>query len=89
MNKLAKLTGDTTTAIMLSDRQMLLLLLNSIVLGIILVIATFYEVKYLSEYSALDISLDVEEDDDDSPESVKPKTHKKKWVCSISVETKV
>ena len=92
MNKLAKLAGDGTAAIVLSDRQMLMLLLNSIALGIILVIATFYEVKYLSESSSLDIVLDGDEDDDDdkeekagSPESIKPKPLKKKTTTNLEI----
>lgn len=87
MNKLAKLAGDSTAAIMLSDRQMFLLLLNSIALGIILVIATFYEVKYLSEFAALDI-VTADEDDDDkdgSPESIKPKSSKKKGTTNLEI----
>ena len=63
---------------MLTDYQMFLLLLNSIGLGIILVIATFYEVRYLSEYPALQIAEpDNDDDDDASPESIKPKAGKK------------
>jgi hypothetical protein len=89
VHNLAKLGGDTTTSILLSDRQMLLLLLNSIGLGIILVIATFYEVKYLSEYAGLDTAMD--DDDDDkaesagSPESIKPKPAKKKAVSNLEI----
>ena len=89
MNKLAKLAGDGTAVIMLSDRQMFMLLLNSIALGIILVIATFYEVKYLSESAALDMVLDGDEDDDDdkdgSPESIKPKPIKKKKTTNLEI----
>ncbi len=83
MNKLAKLAGESTAAIMISDHQMFMLLLNSIGLGIILVIATFYEVKYLSEYAGLDV-LEAEDadDKDGSPESIKPKPHKKKIVSN-------
>lgn len=89
MNKLARFAGDSTAAIMLSDRQMLMLLLNSIALGIILVIATFYEVKYLSEYAALDIVLDDDDDEKEdsagSPESVKQKPLKKKTVSNLEI----
>lgn len=90
MNHVAKMAGDTATAIMLSDRQMFLLLLNSIGLGIILVIATFYEVKYLSEYAALDIVLDDDDDDDKeesagSPEKIKPKGSKKKSTSNLEI----
>ena len=87
MNHVAKMAGDGATSIMLSDRQMFLLLLNSIGLGIILVIATFYEVKYLSEYSALDTVPDYDDDDDKdgSPESIKPKSLKKKQTTNLEI----
>ncbi len=89
MNHIAKLAGDGSTAILLSDRQMLILLLNSIGLGIILVIATFYEVKYLSNYAQLDVALKDDDDDSEggsgSPESVHPKSLKNKAVSNLEI----
>ena len=70
---------DGTALIRLSDHQMFILLLHSIALGMILVIATFYEIKYLSEYpSRAMMEADGDEDDDDdsaknSPEHAAPK----------------
>ena len=82
MNGLAKFAGESSTVILLSDRQMFLWLLNSIGLGIILVITTFYEVKYLSGYEALDLVAkendeDEKEDGVGSPESIQPKSARK------------
>ena len=59
---------------------MFILLLHSIALGLILVVATFYEVKYLSEYPIKSrLELDANDDEDDeasgksSPEKVSSK----------------
>ena len=68
----------------LSDRYMFILLLHSIALGLILVVATFYEVKYLSEYpikSRLELDTDDEDEEDkesgkNSPEKVSHKGKK-------------
>lgn len=60
----------------LSDKYMFMLLLHSITLGLILVVATFYEVKYLSEYpinSRLELDTTDEDEEDggkDLPEKV-------------------
>ena len=82
MGKLAKLGEDGSMAA-LSDRYMFILLLHSIALGLILVVATFYEVKYLSEYpikSRMELDSDEDEDDGDSgknsPEKVSSKGKK-------------
>ena len=80
MGKLAKLGEDGSMAA-LSDRYMFLLLLHSIALGLILVVATFYEVKYLSEYPIKSrVELDMDDEDEESgknsPEKVNPKGKK-------------
>lgn len=87
MNKLTRLAGDTAT-IALSDRRMVILLPYSVGLGIVLVIATFYEVKYLSEYSALARSPEDNDDDADeagSPESLAPKPPAKKTTNNLDI----
>ena len=82
MGKLAKLGEDGSMAA-LSDKYMFALLLHSIALGLILVVATFYEVKYLSEYP-IKSRLELDSDDEDgaesgknSPEKVSPKDKKR------------
>ena len=75
MGKLAKFGEDGSMAA-LSDKYMFMLLLHSITLGLILVVATFYEVKYLSEYpinSRLELDTTDEDEEDggkDLPEKV-------------------
>ena len=80
MGKLAKLGEDGSMAA-LSDKYMFALLLHSIALGLILVVATFYEIKYLSEYpikSRLELDTDDEGEDSgkNSPEKVSSKGKK-------------
>ena len=90
MGKSAKFVDDIPL-IALSDHRMFILLLNSIALGMILVIATFYEIKYLSEYPGKAIMEADEGDDDDdekaeknSPESIAPKK-KAKGVNNLEI----
>src|SRR2546427_5106753 len=68
MGKLAKLAEDGLTTGGFTDRQMLFLLLHSILLGLILVIATFYEVKTLNQYPT---TIPEEEDPAEDEESEK------------------
>ncbi len=64
MNKLAKFSDAGTSLSQMSYHHMLMLLLNAVGIGLILVITTFLEMKYLSGYEA-QFTPDADDDDDD------------------------
>ncbi len=73
MGKLAKF-GDATNNVPMSNHHMFLLLLNAVGIGLIMVLATFMEMKYLAEYEQHLISSGGSDDDDDhSPTNITPK----------------
>ena len=77
MGKLAKL-GDVANGPSMSNYHMFLLLLNAVGIGLILVIATFLEMKYLAGYEEQFVSSGGDDDDDGhSPTSVKPRAQNK------------
>jgi len=67
MGKLAKL-GDTGVSVSMPYHQMLLLLLHAVGIGVILVLVTFLEMKYLSGYEEKFIGGP--DDDDDNSDDV-------------------
>ena len=89
MGKLAKLAGDSMGSGGFTDKQMLILLLHSILLGMILVVATFYEVKTLSRYPGAEGSAEGDDDDDSSesgsPEKLAPPDKKKSGVDNLEI----
>lgn len=77
MGKLAKF-GDAVNGTPMSDYHMFLLLLNAVGIGLILVIATFMEMKYLAGYEQHFISSGGNDDDDDhSPTNITAKGQSK------------
>lgn len=82
MGKLAKLGDSGISNVPMTYHHMLMLLLNAVGMGLILVLATFLEMKYLSGYEEQFTSGkdkdDDDDDDDQSPTNVtsKPKASK-------------
>ena len=64
MGKLARL-GDTGVGVSMPYHHMLLLLLHAVGIGVILVIVTFMEMKYLSGYEEKFIASSDDDDTDD------------------------
>ena len=75
MGKLAKFGELGTNNVPMTYHHMLMLLLNAVAIGLILLIATFWEMKYLSGYEEQFTSAteDDNNDDDQSPENVTSK----------------
>ena len=72
MGKLAKL-GDTGVSVSMPYHQMLLLLLHAVGIGVILVLVTFLEMKYLSGYEEKFIGgPDNDDDNSDDVTNVEP-----------------
>ena len=79
MGKLAKLGIGTDGMPPMTQHHMFMLLLNAVGIGLILVIATFLEMKYLAGYEEQFMSAGGGDDDDDghSPTNVKPRAQGK------------
>lgn len=71
MNKLAKFSEAGTSLSQMSYHHMLMLLLNAVGIGLILVLTTFLEMKYLSGYEA-QFTSDFDDDDDEKQEGGSP-----------------
>ena len=71
MGKLAKL-GDTGVSVSMPYHQMLLLLLHAVGIGVILVLVTFLEMKYLSGYGEKFIGASDDDDNSDDAANVEP-----------------
>lgn len=75
MGKLAKLSEAGTNGVAMSYHHMLMLLLNAVGIGLVLLIATFWEMKYLSGYEEQFIAAAEADnnEDDELPENVTSK----------------
>lgn len=77
MNHLAKFSDSSTNLAQMSYQHMLTLLLNAVCIGLVLVLTTFLEMKYLSGYESQFVTDSEDEEDEDegggSPVRMKPK----------------